>query len=86
MLIGGGASQGLRVGDRLTAIRKGKQVRNRQTGFMIDLPGEEIARLQIVSFFGKSETEEGAVCKIISGSLSGAPLDSVSISEVREER
>ena len=85
VLIGGGASQGLRIGDRLTAIQKGKQVRNRQTGFMIDLPGKEIARLQVVSFFGKSETDEGAVCKVVSGSLAGTALDSISVSEVREE-
>jgi hypothetical protein len=85
VLIGGGASQGLRIGDRLSAIQKGKQVRNRQTGFMIDLPGKEIARLQVVSFFGKSETDEGAVCKVVSGSLAGTALDSISVSEVREE-
>jgi curli biogenesis system outer membrane secretion channel CsgG len=86
ILIGGGALQGLQIGDQLAVVQQGKPVLNRQTGLLMDLPGKEIARLQLLSFFGKSETDQGSVCKVVSGSLAGVSLDSVWVSEIQEAK
>lgn len=85
VFIGGGPLQGLRVGDELAVTQEGKQVRNRQTGFMIDLPGTEVARLQVTSFFGTSETDQGSICMVISGSLDGLALDKLYVTDVSED-
>lgn len=86
VMIGGGPLQGLKLGDHLSVIKAGKQVVNRQTGFMVELPGQEVARLQVESFFGTSETDQGSICKVISGSLAGVPIESVSVQEIQESK
>lgn len=65
--ISGGQRQGLRVGDRLKVMVPGKIIKSPQTGFNIQLPHTEMGELEVVSFFGDSETNEGSICRIISG-------------------
>jgi len=84
VLIGGGSLQGLKIGDQLAVVEEGKKVRNPQTGFMVTLPGREIARIKVNSFFGTSETDQGSTCSVISGSLDGVPIDKVVVSEITE--
>jgi curli biogenesis system outer membrane secretion channel CsgG len=69
VFISGGRSQGLRQGDELSVVEPGKTVRSQQTGFEITLPGRQVATLKVVSFFGDSETTEGAVCEIVAGAI-----------------
>jgi len=69
IFIAGGQKQGLRVGDELRVMKAGKTVKSAQTGFEISLPSSEVGRLQVVSFFGESETNEGSVASLKSGSL-----------------
>ena len=66
VFISGGRSQGLEVGDVLRVVRAGKKVRSGQNGFEISLPPTEVARLKVLSLFGESETNEGAVCQFVS--------------------
>lgn len=72
VIIAGGAKQGLKIGDTLSVIGQGKQMKNPQTGMMIELPGSKIAEIQVVSQFGSSDTDEGSVCQIVSGTISNA--------------
>lgn len=83
VLISGGPAQGLKIGDELSVVQEGEKVRSRQTGFMVDLPGKEIARLRVVSFFGTSETDQGSTCIITSGSLNGNPIDKLYITDIQ---
>ena len=69
IFVSGGARQGLKVGDTLRVMKAGKVIRSAQTGFDISLPAAEIARLQVVSLFGDSEANEGAVTRLSQGSL-----------------
>ncbi len=85
VLISGGSAQGLRIGDELLVIQEGEQVRSRQTGFMINLPGKEMARLRVTSFFGTSESDQGSMCSIVSGNLNGIPINKLYITEVQEK-
>lgn len=74
VIIAGGAKQGLKIGDTLSVYGQGKQMKNPQTGMMIELPGSKIADIQVVSQFGSSDTDEGSVCQIINGAISNASL------------
>lgn len=58
VLIAGGASQGIEVGDTFTIKSKGKSVKNPQTGLMIELPGKEIGTVTVLATGGDTaETE-----------------------------
>jgi curli biogenesis system outer membrane secretion channel CsgG len=67
--ISGGPTQGLKVGDQLSVERQGRTVISQQSGLPITLPGEEIAQIQIVSFFGEGAAE-GATARVTRGAIS----------------
>lgn len=69
VLIAGGARQGLKAGDQLVVYQTGEKVKNDQTGFMIDLPPSTVGALRVVDFFGDTETNEGAICELVSGAI-----------------
>jgi len=57
-LIAGGASQGIKVGDKFVVKTKGKKVKNPQTGVMIELPGKTIGTVSVAETAGDTpETE-----------------------------
>ncbi|PKI02413.1 CsgG/HfaB family protein [Glaciecola sp. 33A] len=53
----GGASQGISVGDEFTILQKDKQIKNPQTGFMIELAGKPIATATVVLLSGAAKNE-----------------------------
>jgi len=65
--ISGGERQGIKVGDRLAVMREGQKMRSQQTGFEITLPSERVAILKVISLFGDSESNEGAICEMVEG-------------------
>lgn len=79
VLIAGGERQGLKIGDVFSVYKKGKNIKNPQTGMMIELPGTKIASIRVVSQFGSTYTDEGSVCQIIEGSLKGAKINDLYI-------
>jgi curli biogenesis system outer membrane secretion channel CsgG len=69
--LGGGKSQGIKPGMKFSVQTQGEQIKSPQTGALVTLPGQEIARVQIETLFGDSELNEGAVASILSGTLAG---------------
>lgn len=69
IFIAGGSRQGLKVGDTLRVMKPSLTVKSAQTGFEIPLPPSEVGRLQVVSFFGDSEVNEGSIASLSGGSL-----------------
>lgn len=67
VIISGGERQGLRAGDHLKVMVPGKVIKSPQTGFNIQLPNAQIGELLVVSFFGDSETNEGSICRLVTG-------------------
>lgn len=67
VLIAGGQRQGLRIGDRPKVMVPGKLIKSPQTGFDIQTPHTQVGELEVVSFFGDSETTEGSICRVVSG-------------------
>jgi len=58
ILIAGGASQGIEVGDEFLIKTRGKKVKNPQTGIMIELPGKTIGSAKVLICGGDTpETE-----------------------------
>lgn len=61
-IISGGASQGLSAGDTFNVYRKGKTVKNPQTGLNIELPGQKIGTVSIQMFYGDTPETEISFC------------------------
>ena len=69
--VAGGRTQGVMPGMVFSVQTAGKRVKSPQTGFEIALPGEEIAQLRIESNFGDTETTEGSIGTLVSGTVDG---------------
>ena len=61
-IISGGASQGLVSGDKFNVYKKGKVVKNPQTGMNVELPGTKTGEITIVSSFGDTPETELSFC------------------------
>lgn len=68
--ISGGASQGLAAGDSFIVYKKGKIVKNPQTGVNIELPGTKLGTVTVIQSMGDTPETEISLC-----SYSGEPLD-----------
>jgi curli biogenesis system outer membrane secretion channel CsgG len=77
--IAGGKAQGIKPGMVFSVESQGEKVKSPQTGFEIQLPGKEIAKVRVESLFGDSEMNEGAVVIVVSGSLQGVRIDQVAV-------
>lgn len=75
-IISGGVSQGLAANDRFNVYKKGKSVKNPQTGMMIELPGSKVGEVTVISSIGDTPETEISFC-----SYSGEDLDLTKISE-----
>ena len=74
VMISGGLAQGLKVGDQLQVTRRGKVIISRQTGLPIELPGDAVGTIQIISFFGAGDAE-GSRARILTGQVSASDVD-----------
>jgi hypothetical protein len=81
VFISGGRSQGLRPGDELAVFQAGQTVKSQQTGFDVTLPPRQVGTLRVVSLFGDTETNEGSVCQLTSGSIDRGQIRSLFVSE-----
>ena len=61
-IISGGASQGLAAGDKFTLYKKGKIVKNPQTGINVELPGTKMGEVTVLSSFGDTPETELSFC------------------------
>lgn len=68
-IISGGKQQGIQINDVFQVYKKGKKVKNPQTGFLIELPGKKVATIQVIAQAGNTAEDEISICKLISGEL-----------------
>ncbi|MEN9306398.1 MAG: hypothetical protein RL173_330 [Fibrobacterota bacterium] len=64
VMVGAGKQTGLKVGDMLQLYKPGKQVKNKATGAMVELPGKVVGKLKVNSLFGTDILSEGAACTV----------------------
>lgn len=61
-IISGGASQGIAPGTTFVLYKKGKKVTNPQTGMQVELPGQVMGTLTVVSSMGDTPESEISFC------------------------
>lgn len=81
VIVSGGESQGVNIGDSFRVIKKGRQVKNQQTGMMIELPGKEVARLEVISLVGTGNNEV-SICVVKSGDLTNIESSELKVYEL----
>jgi curli biogenesis system outer membrane secretion channel CsgG len=80
VVIAAGSRAGIRSGQELRIVRPGRQVKEPTSGVVLELPGEEVGRIKVISQFGSGEWDEGSVCEVLSGK-GFARTDYVSLEE-----
>jgi curli biogenesis system outer membrane secretion channel CsgG len=73
IIISGGKSQNIAVGNIFDVYVEGKKVKNPQTNMMITLPGRKIAAIRVVQCLGSTPEDEVSLCEIASGIDSLSP-------------
>jgi curli biogenesis system outer membrane secretion channel CsgG len=84
ILISGGKSQGLKVGDVYDVVEKGKSVKNPQTGMMIELPGNSVGKIKITFVGGENPQNEFSMVTFTEGGIDQNKLDNYIIKEAEK--
>jgi curli biogenesis system outer membrane secretion channel CsgG len=83
ILIGGGNSQGLKVGDVYDVVEKGKSVKNPQTGMMMELPGKTVGKVKIDFTGGDQPESEFSMVSFTEGEIDSENLSNYFIKEIK---
>jgi len=81
IIISGGKSQGLKVGDVYDVVEKGKSVKNPQTGMMMELPGKSVGKIKIDFTGGDNPQSEFSVVSFTDGGIDKQNLSNYYIKE-----
>ena len=81
LFIAGGERQGLKPGDTLAVLQATGTAKSKQSGFEIALPPRQVATVQVVSLFGDSETNEGSVCEVTTGTVDPGAVATLYVAE-----
>lgn len=82
-IIAGGASQGLRVGDRFDIYAKGKKVKNPQTGVEIELPGKKVGAITVDATLGDTPLTEFSIVSVVEGAIDPTDLSKYYVQEIK---
>lgn len=81
IIIAGGEKQGVTPGSVLPVYEKGKQVKNPQTGMMIELPGKKVGAVTVLTTGGTTITDEFAIVEFTEGSIDSSKLSNYIIQD-----
>ena len=84
IIISGGANQGLKIGDVYDVVKKGKKIKNPQTGMLIELPGKNVGQIQIDYSGGESPQSEFSLVSFISGDIDKDQMNKYYIKEINK--
>ncbi len=82
IIISGGKSQGLKIGDIFDVVEKGKIVENPQTGIKIELPGNNVGKIKIDYVGGETPESEFSMVSFIDGNIDKQNLGNYYIKEI----
>jgi curli biogenesis system outer membrane secretion channel CsgG len=68
-IIAGGKSQGINVNDTFGVYKRGKAIRNPQTGMMVELPAQLVGKIKVASLTGNDPNNEISICGVDSGDI-----------------
>ncbi|MBL7032806.1 MAG: curli production assembly protein CsgG [Candidatus Delongbacteria bacterium] len=80
-MMSGGASQGIKSGDQFSVYRQGRKIKNPQTGMMIELPGELLGDITVVTVLGDTPANEISLCRSATGKIPTTDLQELYILE-----
>lgn len=66
VIIAAGSSDGLHTGDCLRVVRPGPRISPREN-LVLELPGDSIARIEVLTPFVTPRGREGTACVLVSG-------------------
>ncbi len=69
IIMSGGKSQNVHVGNVFEVVKEGKKVRNPQTNMDICLPGSILGRIEVVQSLGDSPAQEVSLCRSLDSGL-----------------
>ncbi|MDB5105977.1 MAG: curli production assembly protein CsgG [Fibrobacteres bacterium] len=67
VVISAGARAGLRPGQELRLIRPGRRFREPSSGVFLELPGDEVGRIKVLTQYGTGNFDDVSVCAIVRG-------------------
>jgi curli biogenesis system outer membrane secretion channel CsgG len=83
ILIYGGTSQGLKVGDEFQVVEKGNSIKNPQTGMMMELPGKVVGKINIDFTGGENPQNEFSLVSFTEGNIDKDNLSKYFIKELK---
>lgn len=83
IVIAGGATQGLKVGDTFGIFSRGKKVRNPQTGVEFELPGKQIATVRVDMCAGDTAETEFSMVSLVRGSIDNAKAETYYVQQIK---
>jgi curli biogenesis system outer membrane secretion channel CsgG len=84
IIISGGKSQGLKIGDIFEVVEKGKIVENPQTGMKMELPGKSVGKVKIDFVGGDNPQNEFSMVSFIEGTIDKQNLSNYFIKELKQ--
>lgn len=84
IIISGGKSQGLKIGDIFDVVEKGKTIENPQTGMKMELPGKTIAKVKIDFVGGETPESEFSMVSFSDGNIDKQNLNNYYIKEIKQ--
>ncbi|MDD3323437.1 MAG: CsgG/HfaB family protein [Paludibacter sp.] len=84
IIISGGKSQGLKIGDLFEVVEKGKSVKNPQTGMLIELPGKTVGKIKIDFTGGDNPQSEFSMASFTEGNIDKQNLSNYFIKEIKK--
>lgn len=82
IIISGGKSQGIRVGDEYFVVKRGAVVENPQTGILMELPGQKAGKVKVTYMGGATEQSEFSLVAFTTGDIDRKKLSDFYVSEV----
>ena len=81
-LVAGGKAQGIKINDEFTVFQKGQVIVNPQTGLPLELPGQSVGKIKVVTTLGSTVDDEVSLCVPVKGAqLPEKDFDKLYISE-----
>lgn len=84
VIISGGKSQGIEVGDEFEVVKRGKIVENPQTKMNIELPGQYVGKVKIDFTGGDTPVNEFSMVSFIEGEIDSQNLSNYYIKEIEK--
>ena len=81
IVIAGGVQQGLKNGQELYVYTYGKKVKNPQTGMLIELPGEKVGKIKVLTSGGTTVSDEYSFVSVVEGNLEANKISSYFIQD-----